>query len=508
MNASLTPNETTVQKVKLLIDGEWVESQSTEWHDIVNPATQQVLAKVPFATAAEVDAAVSAAQRAFQTWKLTPIGARMRIMLKLQALIREHSKRIAVVLSSEQGKTIADAEGDIFRGLEVVEHACSIGTLQMGEFAENVAGGVDTYTLRQPIGVCAGITPFNFPAMIPLWMFPMAIACGNTFVLKPSEQDPLSTMLLVELAIEAGVPAGVLNVVHGGKDVVDGLCTHKDIKAVSFVGSTAVGTHVYDLAGKHGKRVQSMMGAKNHAVVLADANREQALNALVGAGFGAAGQRCMATSVVVLVGAAKQWLPDLKALAQKLTVNAGSEPGTDVGPVISKKAKARILDLIESGIKEGAKLELDGRDIKVPGYEQGNFVGPTLFSGVTTDMQIYTQEIFGPVLVVLEVDTLDQAIALVNANPFGNGTGLFTQSGAAARKFQTEIDVGQVGINIPIPVPVPFFSFTGSRGSKLGDLGPYGKQVVQFYTQTKTVTARWFDDDSVNDGVNTTINLR
>ncbi|MBS4087181.1 MULTISPECIES: CoA-acylating methylmalonate-semialdehyde dehydrogenase [Pseudomonas] len=508
MNASLTPNETTLQKVKLLIDGEWVESQTTEWHDIINPATQQVLARVPFATAAEVDAAVSAAQRAFQTWKLTPIGARMRIMLKLQALIREHSKRIAVVLSAEQGKTIADAEGDIFRGLEVVEHACSIGTLQMGEFAENVAGGVDTYTLRQPIGVCAGITPFNFPAMIPLWMFPMAIACGNTFVLKPSEQDPLSTMLLVELAVEAGVPAGVLNVVHGGKDVVDGLCTHKDIKAVSFVGSTAVGTHVYDLAGKHGKRVQSMMGAKNHAVVLADANREQALNALVGAGFGAAGQRCMATSVVVLVGAAKQWLPDLKALAQKLTVNAGSEPGTDVGPVISKKAKARILDLIESGIKEGAKLELDGRDIKVPGYEQGNFVGPTLFSGVTTDMQIYTQEIFGPVLVVLEVDTLDQAIALVNANPFGNGTGLFTQSGAAARKFQTEIDVGQVGINIPIPVPVPFFSFTGSRGSKLGDLGPYGKQVVQFYTQTKTVTARWFDDDSVNDGVNTTINLR
>ena len=508
MNASLTPNDTTLQKVKLLIDGEWVESQTTEWHDIVNPATQQVLAKVPFATAAEVDAAVSAAQRAFQTWKLTPIGARMRIMLKLQALIREHSKRIAVVLSAEQGKTIADAEGDIFRGLEVVEHACSIGSLQMGEFAENVAGGVDTYTLRQPIGVCAGITPFNFPAMIPLWMFPMAIACGNTFVLKPSEQDPLSTMLLVELAIEAGVPAGVLNVVHGGKDVVDGLCTHKDIKAVSFVGSTAVGTHVYDLAGKHGKRVQSMMGAKNHAVVLADANREQALNALVGAGFGAAGQRCMATSVVVLVGAAKQWLPDLKALAQKLTVNAGNEPGTDVGPVISKKAKARILDLIESGIKEGAKLELDGRDIKVPGYEQGNFVGPTLFSGVTTDMQIYTQEIFGPVLVVLEVETLDQAIALVNANPFGNGTGLFTQSGAAARKFQTEIDVGQVGINIPIPVPVPFFSFTGSRGSKLGDLGPYGKQVVQFYTQTKTVTARWFDDDSVNDGVNTTINLR
>lgn len=508
MNASLTSADTTVKQAKLLINGEWVESKTTEWQDIVNPATQQVLARVPFATADEVNAAIDAAQRAFQTWKLTPIGARMRIMLKLQALIREHSKRIAAVLSAEQGKTIADAEGDIFRGLEVVEHACSIGTLQMGEFAENVAGGVDTYTLRQPIGVCAGITPFNFPAMIPLWMFPMAIACGNTFVLKPSEQDPLSTLMLVELALEAGVPAGVLNVVHGGKDVVDALCTHKDIKAVSFVGSTAVGTHVYDLAGKHGKRVQSMMGAKNHAVVLPDANREQTLNALVGAGFGAAGQRCMATSVVVLVGAAKQWLPDLKTLAQKLKVNAGSEAGTDVGPVISKRAKARILDLIESGVKEGAKLELDGRGIQVPGFEQGNFVGPTLFSGVTTDMQIYTQEIFGPVLVVLEVDTLDEAIALVNANPFGNGTGLFTQSGAAARKFQSEIDVGQVGINIPIPVPVPIFSFTGSRGSKLGDLGPYGKQVVQFYTQTKTVTSRWFDDSSVNDGVNTTINLR
>ncbi|UVJ44621.1 CoA-acylating methylmalonate-semialdehyde dehydrogenase [Pseudomonas sp. LS1212] len=497
-----------VENVKLLIDGQWVESKTSEWRDIINPATQQVLAKVPFATGEEVDAAVAAAQRAFKTWRATPIGARMRIMLKLQALIREHSKRIAVTLSAEQGKTIADAEGDIFRGLEVVEHACSIGSLQIGEFAENVAGGVDTYTLRQPIGVCAGITPFNFPAMIPLWMFPMAIVCGNTFVLKPSEQDPMSTMMLVELAVEAGVPPGVLNVVHGGKDVVDAICTHPDIKAVSFVGSTEVGTHVYNLAGKHGKRVQSMMGAKNHAVVLPDANREQTLNALVGAGFGAAGQRCMATSVAVLVGGARKWLPELKTLAEKLTVNAGSEPGTDVGPLISKRAKERVLGLIESGVREGAKLELDGRGIKVPGYEQGNFIGPTLFSGVTTDMEIYTKEIFGPVLVVLEVDTLDDAITLVNRNPYGNGVGLFTQSGAAARKFQNEIDVGQVGINIPIPVPVPFFSFTGSRGSKLGDLGPYGKQVVQFYTQTKTVTSRWFDDESVNDGVNTTIHLR
>ena len=508
MNAVTQASNANVSTVKLLINGEFVESSSREWRDIVNPATQEVLARVPFATADEVDAAIRSAHAAFATWKNTPIGARMRIMLKYQALVREHMPRIAKTLSAEQGKTIPDAEGDIFRGLEVVEHACSIGTLQQGEFAENVAGSVDTYTLRQPIGVCAGITPFNFPAMIPLWMFPMAIVCGNTFVLKPSEQDPLSTMQLVELAIEAGIPKGVLNVVHGGKDVVDALCTHELVKAISFVGSTAVGTHVYRLGSEHGKRVQSMMGAKNHAVVLPDANREQTLNALAGAGFGAAGQRCMATSVVVLVGASQQWLPDLVEKAKTLKVNAGNEAGTDIGPVVSRTAKQRILGLIEAGVKEGATLDLDGRGVKVSGYEEGNFIGPTIFSDVTTEMEIYRTEIFGPVLVVLSVPTLDDAIALVNRNPMGNGVGLFTQSGAAARKFQSEIDVGQVGINIPIPVPVPFFSFTGSRGSKLGDLGPYGKQVVQFYTQTKTVTARWFDDATVNDGVNTTISLR
>ncbi|KWC70369.1 CoA-acylating methylmalonate-semialdehyde dehydrogenase [Burkholderia ubonensis] len=508
MNANPTPHAgQDVPTVKLLIDGEFVESKTHEWRSIINPATQEVLARVPFATVAEVDAAVQAAQAAFASWKNTPIAARMRIMLKFQDLVRANQQRIAKTLTAEQGKTLPDAEGDIFRGLEVVEHACSIGTLQLGEFAENVAGGVDTYTLRQPLGVCAGITPFNFPAMIPLWMFPMAIVCGNTFVLKPSEQDPLSTMQLVELALEAGIPKGVLNVVHGGKEVVDAICTHPLVKAISFVGSTAVGTHVYQLGSEHGKRVQAMMGAKNHAVVLPDANREQTLNALVGAGFGAAGQRCMATSVAVLVGEARDWLPELVEKAKQLKVNAGHEAGTDVGPVVSKAAKERILSLIEAGVKEGAKLELDGRGVTVAGYEQGNFVGPTIFSNVKTDMSIYTHEIFGPVLVVLEADSLDDAIALVNANPFGNGVGLFTQSGAAARKFQSEIDVGQVGINIPIPVPVPFFSFTGSRGSKLGDLGPYGKQVVQFYTQTKTVTARWFDDDTTAGPVNTTIRL-
>ena len=508
MNAVTRQSNVNIPKVKLLINGEFVDSKSNEWRDVVNPATQEVLAHVPFATAEEVNEAIRAAHAAFATWKSTPIGARMRIMLKFQALIREHMPRIAKTLSAEQGKTIPDAEGDIFRGLEVVEHAASIGTLEQGEFAENVAGSVDTYTLRQPIGVCAGITPFNFPAMIPLWMFPMAIVCGNTFVLKPSEQDPLSTMQLVELALQAGIPKGVLNVVHGGKDVVDGLCTHENIKAISFVGSTMVGTHVYRLGSEHGKRVQSMMGAKNHAVVLPDANREQTLSALVGAGFGAAGQRCMATSVVVLVGSSAQWLPQLVEKAKSLKVNAGNEPDTDVGPVVSRVAKERVLGLIEVGVEEGATLALDGRGVVVKGYEDGNFIGPTIFTDVTTEMNIYKTEIFGPVLLVLQVATLDDAIALVNSNPFGNGVGLFTQSGAAARKFQSDIDVGQVGINIPIPVPVPYFSFTGSRGSKLGDLGPYGKQVVQFYTQTKTITARWFDDATVSDRVNTTINLR
>jgi malonate-semialdehyde dehydrogenase (acetylating)/methylmalonate-semialdehyde dehydrogenase len=508
MTSKLATVANRTPTVKMLLDGKFVESHSGEWHDVVNPATQEVLAQVPFATDEEISAAVASAKEAYKTWRNTPLAARARIMLKLQSLVREHMSRIAQTLSAEQGKTLADAEGDVFRGLEVVEHACSIGSLQLGEFAENVAGGVDTYSLRQPIGVCAGITPFNFPAMIPLWMFPMAIVCGNTFVLKPSEQDPLTPMLLAELALEAGVPPGVLNIIHGGKRAVDAICTHPDIVAVSFVGSTAVGTHVYNLASQHGKRVQCMMGAKNHAVVMPDANKEQSLNALVGATFGAAGQRCMATSVTVLVGEAQKWIPDIVAKAKTLKVNAGIEKGTDLGPVVSKNAKHRILGLLEDGIKEGAKLELDGRTIKVPGYEKGNFIGPTIFSAVTPAMKIYTTEIFGPVMVIVGVNTLDEAITLINNNPFGNGTGIFTQSGAVARKFQNEIDVGQVGINVPIPVPVPIFSFTGSRGSKLGDLGPYGKQAVQFFTQTKTVTARWFDDSAASTGVNTTINIK
>jgi malonate-semialdehyde dehydrogenase (acetylating)/methylmalonate-semialdehyde dehydrogenase len=498
----------SVKTVNLLINGCFVESKTSEWHDVVNPATQEVLAVVPFALDSEIEAAVAAAKNAFKTWRHTPLAARARIMLKFQALVREQMKTIALTLSAEQGKTLADAEGDVFRGLEVVEHACSIGTLQLGEFAENVAVGLDTYTIRQPIGVCAGISPFNFPAMIPLWMFPMAIVCGNTFVLKPSEQDPLTPMLLAELALEAGIPPGVLNIIHGGKRAVDAICVHPDIVSIAFVGSTAVGTHVYRLGSQHGKRVQAMMGAKNHAVVMPDANKEASLNALVGATFGAAGQRCMATSVTVLVGEARLWIADITAKAKTLKVHAGTEKGADLGPVISTTAKRRILNLIEQGISEGAKLELDGRNITVPGFEKGNFIGPTILSDVTTDMIVYTTEIFGPVMVILTARDLKEAIEIVNNNPFGNGTAIFTQSGAAARQFQNEIDVGQVGINVPIPVPVPFFSFTGSRGSKLGDLGPYGKQAIQFYTQTKTVTSRWFDESRASSGVNTTISLK
>lgn len=493
--------------VKLLIDGQLVESRTTQWRNVVNPATQQVLARVPFATPEEINLAVSSAKKAFATWKKTPIGTRARIFLKLQQLIRENMGELAALLTAEQGKTLADAEGDVFRGLEVVEHAAGIGNLQLGELANNVANGVDTYSILQPLGVCAGITPFNFPAMIPLWMFPMAIATGNTFVLKPSEQDPMVTMRLCELAVEAGLPAGVLNVIHGGEDAVNAICDHPDIKAVSFVGSTQVGTHVYNRASLAGKRVQCMMGAKNHAIVLADANKEQTLNALAGASFGAAGQRCMAVSTAVLVGEAQNWIPELVAKARTLKVSAGVEAGTDVGPVVSCAALARVEGLIARGEAEGAKLELDGRKPQVEGYANGNFVGPTIFSGVKPGMAIYDQEIFGPVLCLMAADTLDDAIALINANPNGNGTAIFTQSGAAARKFQEEIDVGQVGINVPIPVPVPMFSFTGSRASKLGDLGPYGKQVVLFYTQTKTVTARWFDDSTTAARVNTTINL-
>jgi malonate-semialdehyde dehydrogenase (acetylating) / methylmalonate-semialdehyde dehydrogenase len=491
--------------VKLFIGGNFVESVTTEWQSVVNPATQEILANVPFATRAEIDAAIDAAKAAFATWRYTPTSKRARLFSSLHQAIREQVRELATILSVDQGKTLADAEGEIVRGLEVVEHAASNALLQMGEMATGIAKGIDTYSVLEPIGVCAGITPFNFPAMIPLWMFPMAIACGNTFVLKPSEQDPLVTMKLAELTIRAGFPPGVLNVIHGGKDAVNALCDHPDIKAVSFVGSTPVGREVYQRSVLSGKRAQCMMGAKNHAVVMPDAAKDDTIGSLVGAAFGAAGQRCMALSVIVLVGETKGWIPDIVQKAKQLRVNAGCEPEADFGPLVSKTAKDRVLALIQSGIAEGAKLELDGRITDVPGYPAGNFIGATIFSGVKPGMSIYDQEIFGPVLCICHADTLDRAIDLINRNRNGNGTAIFTEGGAAARRFKERIEVGQIGVNVPIPVPVAQFSFSGSKASKLGDLGPYGRQSVLFYTQTKTITERWFQDRS--DQVPTMLNF-
>ena len=500
-----------IPRIPLLIGGELVQSTSTEWRDVINPATQEVVARVPFATREELDRSIAVAKKAYATWRNSSQGTRMRVMLKLQQLVREHAGELAELITREHGKTLPDAEGEVGRGLEVIEHACAIASLQLGEYAENAGTGIDVYTVIQPLGVVAGITAFNFPVMLPSFMFPIAIACGNTFVLKPSEQDPSSTMRLAQLAQEAGLPPGVLNVVHGGPDIATGLCEHPDIKAVSFIGSTRVGTELYRRATEAGKRCQAMMGAKNHCVILPDADRELALNHLTGAAFGAAGQRCMATSVAVLVGEANQWVPDLLARAKGLKVGPGSDRSADLGPVVSAAALARVERLIQRGVDEGAELVLDGRGIEVEGFAKGNFVGPTMFTNVRADMDIYREEIFGPVLCVTGVDTLDEAIAFVNDNPNGNGVALFTQDGGAARYFQNAIDVGQVGINLPIPVPVAWFSFTGSRASKLGDLGPNGKQAIHFWTQTKTVSARWAPRGSGGVGggpINTTITMK
>ncbi|ALO34319.1 methylmalonate-semialdehyde dehydrogenase [Colwellia sp. MT41] len=499
----------TIKEIPLIINGEKVRSKTDTWLDVLNPATQEVVARVPVATREEVAAAIASAEQAFKSWSKVSLTNRMRIMFNFQHLVREHSQELAELITLEHGKTLPDAEGEVGRSLEAIENACSITRLQLGEIANNSATGIDTYTLNKPLGVGVGITAFNFPLMLPAFMFPPAIACGNTFILKPSEQAPSSTIRFVELALEAGIPPGVLNVIHGGPDVVNQLIESDAVKAVSFIGSTAVGTHVYNLACKHGKRAQAMMGAKNHMVIMPDANKDRAINDLLGSAFGAAGQRCMANPVTILVGEAREWLPEIVARAKLMKVGPGTQRDADLGPVVSPQAKARILSLLDSGVAQGAELLVDGRNCKVEGYPNGNFVGPTLFSKVTTDMDIYTQEIFGPALCVLEADTLDEAIDIINANPNGNGTSLFTSSGWAARKFENEVDVGQVGINVPIPVPVAFFSFTGSRGSKLGDLGPNGKQVVSFWTYTKSVTARWFEPDH-QDGstIHTTISMK
>ncbi|EEZ86816.1 conserved hypothetical protein [Vibrio harveyi 1DA3] len=493
--------------VPLFIDGEFRESQATDWVEVTNPATNDVIARLPCATDEEMHAAIESAKATFTCWKDVAVSERARLMLRYQHLLKEHHDELATLLSHETGKIFADAKGDVWRGIEVVEQAANIASNMMGETVENVATDIDSYSLIQPLGVCCGITPFNFPAMIPLWMFPIAIASGNTFVLKPSEQVPLTSIRLAELFEEAGAPKGVLQIVHGRKEQVDLLLKHPDIQAVSFVGSVPVAQYIYTTGTQNFKRVQAFAGAKNHMVVMPDANKNQVVNNLVGSSVGAAGQRCMAISVAVFVGSSKEWIADLKQEMAKVHPGTWDDENAAYGPLISAQAKQRVLGLIEEGKQQGAVCELDGSQCKVEGFPEGNWVGPTLFSGVTTEMSIYTQEIFGPVLVCIEVDTLQEAIDLVNRNPYGNGTSIFTANGAAARKYQHEIQVGQVGVNVPIPVPLPFFSFTGWRGSFYGDLHAYGKQAVRFYTETKTVTARWFDDD-IPTGPNLTINLR
>ncbi|KAG0166344.1 Methylmalonate-semialdehyde dehydrogenase [acylating] mitochondrial [Apophysomyces sp. BC1034] len=481
--------------VKNYINGEMVESKTDKWIELRNPATQELIGLVPETTQEELNEATAVAEAASKEWRKTTVLARQNVMMNLQLLIRQNQDKIAENIVLEQGKTFVDAKGDVFRGLQVVEQACALTSHLMGEKL-TVAKDMETYMYREPLGVVGGICPFNFPAMIPLWMFPLAIAAGNSIVMKPSERDPGAMMMLAELAAQAGVPKGVLNVVHGSVDCVNHICDDERIKAISFVGSDKAGQHIYSRGNANGKRVQANLGAKNHAVILPDANKQATLNAVAGAAFGAAGQRCMALSTLVLVGESKDWLPELAERAKQLKVGYGMDPETDVGPVISVQSKERVERLVQSGVDEGANLLLDGRGVVVKGYEKGNFVGPTILSDVKANMECYREEIFGPVLVCLTVDTIDEAIELINKNPYGNGTAVFTNSGPNARKFEHEIDVGQVGINVPIPVPVPPFSFTGSRGSILGDMNFYGKSGLLFYTKPKTVTALWKESDA------------
>ncbi|MCU8020174.1 MULTISPECIES: CoA-acylating methylmalonate-semialdehyde dehydrogenase [unclassified Shewanella] len=496
-------------QVKHYIDGEFIQGTGTSQIIVTNPANNSPIAVINAATSEEVHAAIASAKAAFKTWKEVPVSERARVMLRYQHLLKEHHDELATILAKETGKTFEDAKGDVWRGIEVAEHACNVASLLMGETVENVARSIDTYSYTQPLGVCAGITPFNFPAMIPLWMFPLSIACGNTFILKPSEQDPMTPQRLVELFVEAGAPKGVLQLVHGDKTAVDILLADPAIKAISFVGSVAVGQYIYKTGTDNLKRVQAFAGAKNHCVIMPDANKQQVINNLVGASVGAAGQRCMAISVAVFVGAAKEWIPELKEALAKVRPGLWDDKEAGYGPVISPAAKARVLKLIAQGKAEGAECLLDGSDFSVEGYESGNWIGPTMFDKVTTEMSIYKEEIFGPVLCCMESDSLEAAIELVNASPYGNGTSIFTASGAAARKYQHEIEVGQVGINVPIPVPLPFFSFTGWKGSFYGDQHAYGKQAVRFYTETKTITSRWFESDiAVASTPNMSINLR
>jgi malonate-semialdehyde dehydrogenase (acetylating) / methylmalonate-semialdehyde dehydrogenase len=476
----------------LWIGGKPVRSASGRAGDVFDPATGEVVRRAPFASAEEVGAAVAAAKAAFPAWRDTPPVRRARILARFRELLEANRDPLARLVSEEHGKTLPDAAGSVQRGIEVVEFVCGAPHLLKGERAEDVGRGIDTHSALQPLGVCAGITPFNFPAMVPLWMFPVAIACGNTFVLKPSEKVPSTSLRLAQLFQEAGLPDGVLNVVPGDREAVDALLAHPDVAAVSFVGSTPVARHVYETGTRNGKRVQALGGAKNHAVVLPDADLAFTADALVGAAYGSAGERCMAISAVVAVGAAGDPLvAAIAERAEKLPVGPGTARGVEMGPVITAAHRERIVGLVGAGVVEGARLVVDGRKLRVPEGGKGFFVGPTLFDRVTPAMSIYREEIFGPVLVVLRAQTLDEALEVVNRNPYGNGTAVFTRSGAAAQRFARDVQVGMVGVNVPIPVPMAFFSFGGWKQSLFGDLHVHGPEGIAFYTRTKVVTTRW-----------------
>ena len=474
------------------IDGRRVAGGSSRKAPVYNPALGVATTQVALASADETRAAIATARKALPAWSDTPALRRARVLFRFRDLIEQHSEELAGILTREHGKVLADARGEVTRGLEIVEFACGIPQLLKGEYSDAVGRGIDSWSLRQPVGVCAGITPFNFPAMVPMWMFPIAIACGNTFVLKPSEKDPGCPMRLAELLTEAGAPAGVLNVVNGDREAVDTLLTDPGVDAVSFVGSTPVAEHVFRTGSEHGKRVQALGGAKNHMVVMPDADPAGAAHALAGAAFGSAGERCMAISVAVAVGdAGNRLIEALRAELAAIRVLPGTAEGADMGPLVTREHLERVLGYVATGVQEGAELVVDGRKHRVAGHERGFFMGPVLFDRVTDKMRIYREEIFGPVLVVVRVPTLDAALDLIECHEYGNGTAIFTRDGGAAREFTRRVAAGMVGINVPIPVPMAFHSFGGWKRSLFGPLHMHGPDGVRFYTRLKTVTARW-----------------
>jgi malonate-semialdehyde dehydrogenase (acetylating)/methylmalonate-semialdehyde dehydrogenase len=487
--------ETAVRTVKFYTNGSWEDAPERTLHPIVNPATGEAIAQVPYATADDVDRAARAAHAAYLKWREVPVADRVQVFYRYKDLLEKHAGEIARILSAENGKTVDDAAGSVRRAIQMVEVACGMPSLMMGQSLENVSKGIDCQTIRQPLGVCAGITPFNFPAMVPMWMFPFAIACGNTFILKPSEKVPLTPTRTAELLHDAGLPAGVYNLLHGSREAVDALLAHPLVRAISFVGSSPVAKYVYQTAAAHGKRVQALGGAKNHLVAMPDANVEKSVEAIMGSAFGAAGERCLAGSVLVAVGESRPLLDALLRKVRALRIGDGAAPGTEMGPLVTAEHRARVLGYIEKGVAEGAQLLVDGRERMhgdSGGSDSGCFLGPTVFDGVAPGMAIAREEIFGPVLSVIHVRDLDEAIALVNSSAFGNTTSIFTSDGKSAREYASRIEVGMVGVNVGVAAPMAFFPFSGWKNSFYGDLHAHGRDAVAFYTEQKVIMSRWF----------------